>query len=392
MYKLEFLPRRILYLAQFPHIGGGETALIYLLSKLDRKRFEPIVIVPQNGQLSNRLHKLSITTYSLPLELYLIRTFFVPGMSFKNIYQFFKLVKKIKPDLIHINHLNLAVYAGIAGKLSSIPVVATAHGPWDSYYFYQDIISNIFVDKILANTPKVAHQLLKRKLINPSKVSVCYFGIDTNFFKPKSKSFARENLALPKKDLIITIVGRLDPIKDHLTFLQAANIVQQTVAKVTFLIVGSTLGDFSKMTSKDSHYRKDINNYLSKHPNLKKRTIFKDFIDFMPSVYQATDILVSSSLSESFGLSLAEASSCAIPVIATNQGGQRYIIRDGETGFLIPPKNPKLLVQKILQLVYNSKLRQEFGLNGRKHILANFSLNESTEIIQNYYLNLIEHK
>src|SRR3989344_6255746 len=118
---------KILYLTFHPEIGGGETILLSLISKLDKKKFEPIVVVTKKGQLSKRLRELKIKTYILPLPEYLIRTLFIPGASPAGIYRFYKLCKKIKPDLIHINHLNLVVYAGISAKLLKIPIVATAH-------------------------------------------------------------------------------------------------------------------------------------------------------------------------------------------------------------------------------------------------------------------------
>ena len=120
---------KILYLTYHPQIGGGETTLISLISSLDRKLFEPIVVVLQKGQLYKKLRDLKIKTYVLPLNGYLIRTFFVPGMSSVGVYQTYKLVKSEKPDIIHLNHLNLAVYTGIAAKLLKIPTIATAHGP-----------------------------------------------------------------------------------------------------------------------------------------------------------------------------------------------------------------------------------------------------------------------
>src|SRR3990167_427281 len=120
------MKKKILYLTFHPEIGGGETILLSLISKLDRKLFEPIVVVTKKGQLSKRLRELKIKTYILPLPGYLIRTLFIPGASPVSIYRFYKLCKKIKPNLIHINHLNLAIYAGISSKILKIPSIATS--------------------------------------------------------------------------------------------------------------------------------------------------------------------------------------------------------------------------------------------------------------------------
>lgn len=369
---------KILYISQFPHIGGGETVLLELISNLDRKVFTPIVCLPKPGQLSKKLKKMGVKTYYLNLNPYLIRTFFVPGLSGIGLIRLIGLIRRLKPDLIHINHLTLAIYAGIAGKPFRIPVVATAHGVWDSIYFYQDLIIQIFTDKILANTGNLKKALLKRRVISSKKVAVAYFGVDTDKFRPSSKTDAKIHFGINPKSLVVTIVGRLDPIKDHQTFFRACEIVQSKIKNVTFLVVGSSAGNFS-----NSSFQLPASSF--QHSNI----LFTGFIYNMPKVYQATDVLVSSSVSESFGLSLVEAQSCAVPVVATNTGNQHLIIKNGSTGFLVPPKNPEALAQKILVLLKNPSLRKKFGEAGRKHIVNNFPLENYINQVQQTYLSFL---
>lgn len=379
---------KVLYLTFHPHIGGGETILLSLLTKLDRNRFEPVVVVTAKGQLSERLAKLGIKTYIRYLNGYLIRTLFMPGVSPIGIYKLWKLVKKIRPDIIHLNHLNLAIYAGIPGKLLKIPVVATAHGSWNAIYFYQDIVNSLSADKILANTLKVAKALTKRKILNSKKVEVIPFGIDTNLFKPQNKLAAKKQLGISPKNLTIIIVGRLDPVKDHLTFLKAAEIVSKKYPNILFYIVGSTLGDFSK----NNNTLKKIQDFLKENASLAKRVVFAGFSQNMPTVYNASDIIVSSSISESFGLTLAEAAACEVPIVTTNFGGQSLIVKKNVTGFLVPPENPELLAEKILTLIKNPKLRQIFGKNGRKYISANFPIENYVRSIEENYLSFVKNK
>lgn len=382
---------KILYVTYHPEIGGGEVILLSLLSKLDRGHFDPIIVVPQKGQLSERLKELKTPTYCIRLKGYAIKTFFVPGMSPLGIYRFIKLAREIKPDVIHLNHLNLAVYAGLAGKLLKIPVVATAHGPWDTYSPIQDITSQMFTDKILANTSQVADCLLKRKIIHPKKVAVVHFGVDTTRFRPADQKLARIQFSLKHSDVVITIVGRFDPIKDHLSFLKAATIIQKNVPKARFLIVGSSLGDFSE-SENDKNQERLIKEFLAKHPRLAKKVIFAGFMNSMEEVYNATDILVSSSLSESFGLALAEAAASGVPTVATNVGGQHLIVKENQTGFLVPPQNPQALAQKILLLATSPAQRRKFGLQARSHIEKHFSLSHYVQKIEKTYMKMIQSK
>lgn len=378
---------KIVYLSQFCNIGGGEAALINLLSKLDRKKFEPIVILPAKGEFSKVLNELDIKTYFLYINPYLFRTLFVPGASFKGIYKLYKLMLKIKPNLVHVNNLSLVVYAGLVGKLLDTPTVATSHGPWDSFYFYQDFLNNLFLKQILANSLLQKNLLLKRKILPSKKVSVLYFGIDTEKFKPDNKNFSRKKLRIPKNSKVVTIVGRLDPIKDHLTFLKSANIILESYPNIYFLIAGSKLGDFS--ASDKSSYINNLNQYLTSYPVLKKRVKFLGFVNNIVNVYSASDVLVSSSLSESFGLNLAEGLACQIPVVATNKGNQHLIVKEGRSGFLIPPKNPEILAQKTLHLLKNQDTAKKFGVFGREHVRKNFNLDKYTKDMEKIYLNLM---
>ena len=380
---------KILYLTYHPQIGGGETMLINLLLNLNKELFEPIVVVPKKGQLTEKLKQLNIQTHILPMNGYLIRTFFVPGMSPFGIYQFLRLAKKLKPHLIHVNHLNLAIYAGFAGKLLNIPIIATSHGLWDSVYFFQDIASTIFVDKILANTQATAHAIVRRKIVDVKKLEVIHFGIDTNYFKPGNKQQARRTLGLPQNSLIVTIVGRLDPIKDHMTFLQAALLVSKKCPDATFFIVGSKLGDFSG-NDDDNSYEKQIKQFVNGQPILAKKIIWGGFIDDMPSVYHATDILVSTSLSESFGLALCEAGASGIPVVATNSGSQHLIVKYGESGYLVKPRHSEEIAQKILNLIFDKNKRQKFGQNGRNYIVKNYPIEKYVKKIQQIYLKHLQ--
>lgn len=362
--------------------------LLSLIEKLDRKVFKPIVIVPKKGQLSQKLQAMNVATYFLSLPPYSFRTLFVPGISPIAIFQFFKLTRKIKPDLIHLNHLTLSIYAAVAAKLLKIPLIATAHGPWDSYYFYQDFVTQLFVNKVLANTPQTAQNLLKRKIVASNKIEVIPPGIDTKIFKPtdaSGKAKARKQLGLPPKNLIVAIVGRLDPVKDHITFLKASKLVNRKLPSVIFFIVGSNLGDFS---GRKNQYLDQIKNYLGENQELSKNVIFGGYISSMPAVYQASDLLISTSSSESFGIALAEGAASSIPIITTGTSRKHLIVQNNKSGILIPPKNPQILAQKILFLANNRQLRQKFGAEGRNLIVKNFNIRNYVQNIENNYLKL----
>jgi len=385
------MKHKILYITLHPDIGGGETSLFYLLENLDRNKFEPEVIVTNKGQVYSRLKEIRVKAHIIDLPGYTIRLLFLPGTSPLGVYNLFKLAQEVKPSLIHINQPTLAVYAGTVSKLLKIPVVATAHGFWDSIYFYQDLINNLFLDKIIANSPRLKKTLTKRKILSPGKIEAIPFGIDTKRFKPTppedgpgSANEARQTLKIHKDKLVVTVVGRLDPQKDYLNFFNAATIIGAKLPKARFYIVGSKKGDFS-----ETNYADQISKYLKQNPKLKQKVKWAGFVENMPTVYQATDILVMPSAFEGFPLTLLEAASSKLPIVATNSGSVDLIVKNNKNGYLIPPENPKKLAEKVIKLGKDRKLREEFGEEGRKHIVKNFTIQKYAEAVEKVYLSLL---
>lgn len=382
----------ILYVNLFPHIGGAETSLIYLIQQLDKTKFEPHVIVPHPGLFSERLKQTHAKVYFLNLPGYLIQTLFLPGTNPVAIWKFYNLCKKIKPDLIHLNHITQAIYAGIAGKLLSIPVVSTSWVNADSIYIYQNLISRFALDKILPVHPGLKERLVKNGIIPAYKIDVIYPGLDTKKFHPVvDKEGAKAKLGLKKDHLIITIASRFDPTKDHLTFLRAMSLVLKQYSTFTVLIAQDPQVNLIN-SGLPNPVKLKIYEYLNQNPRLKKRTRFIGYQKNMLPVYHATDILVSSSIYESLGIILIEASLCGLPVVTTNYDSQKYVIKDNDTGFLVPIYDHNLMAKKILILAKNPDLRKNFGEKTRKHSLKHFSISQYLKKIENAYLSVIKNK
>jgi len=112
----------------------------------------------------------------------------------------------------------------------------------------------------------------------------------------------------------------------------------------------------------------------------------------MPCMYAAMDIFALTSLAEPCGRVLFEAMACGKPVVATNSGGTPEIMRDGITGFLVPPKKPRELAEKLLALIQNAPLRKNMGDAGQKWITENFTIEHNTSQIQQEYEELLPKK
>ena len=103
------------------------------------------------------------------------------------------------------------------------------------------------------------------------------------------------------------------------------------------------------------------------------------------------DVFVLSSVTEGISLTLLEAMASGLPVVVTNVGGNPEVVVDGETGFLVPPKNPEKMAEAIITLLKNKELAKKMGVAGRKRVEEKFSLERMVREYEEIYRNLLKY-
>jgi len=196
-------------------------------------------------------------------------------------------------------------------------------------------------------------------------VTVVHEGIDTNKFRqPQEK---RSRAKKEKNGSLLLTVSPLEETdvirKDIASLLIALREVTKTVPNARLIIVGR----------KGSGY--PIVRQIIKNLKIEDHVIFTGLIPAskLIDLYNECDIFVLSSLHEGFPTVCAEAQASGKPVISTNTGSIREVIKNGQTGILVNPKDPEALAKAITELLSNSKLRHQFGESGRKRIVRLFS-------------------
>lgn len=185
----------------------------------------------------------------------------------------------------------------------------------------------------------------------PEKIKIIYFGVDTKKFcpGPKDKELIKK-LGIENCPVVISL-RNLEPIYDVETLIRAIPLVVKEIPNAKFIIAG-----------KGSEEEKLKN--LAKELEISESIRFVGFIpnDELPKYLRTADVYISTSLSDAgISASTAEAMACGLPVIITKTGENEKWVKDGEGGYLIPIKNPEILVKKIIYLIKNEKLRKEFG-------------------------------
>ena len=192
-----------------------------------------------------------------------------------------------------------------------------------------------------------------------NKMIVIPNGIDTEYFRLDRRGGERVRRAwgVAENEKLIGLVARLDPMKDHPTFLRAAAILSRERADVKFVCVGDGPGAYSQKLHELAHQL-----------GLDGRLIWAGARNDMPAVYNALDILSSSSYGEGFSNVIAEAMACGVPCVVTDVGDSHLIV--GNEGQHVPPKNAELLAGAVLtQLALNNR-----GIVQRNRIVSEYSL------------------
>lgn len=281
--------------------------------------------------------------------------------AFSRVTKLKKILKEIKPDIIHVRSRVPAWLVFFANKSLKIKIVSTVHG-FNSVGFYSSIMQK--ADAVICVSNSIKEYIQKNYQTSENIITIIPRGIDLELFNPNNISnefindFKKEYNSENK--FIVSSVGRVTQLKDYETFIKAIFLVKKEIPNIKALIVGGV--------------RSDKEEYLNSLKKLVKELALEDNISFTGSqskiaeIYALSDVVVSSSKKpESFGRAVAEAIAMNTPVIATNHGGVKDIIIENENGFFFEVGGEKELYSKILK-------SKELKFDGYKYISENFSL------------------
>jgi len=350
---------RIVQLLPELNEGGVERGTMELSRELVKRGHESIVI-SKGGKLVDQIEAEGGKHIFLDLCSKNIFTAFFRMLKLR------KVLKSLKPDVIHARSRVPAWLVYMANKKLKIPFVTTVHG-FNSVNFYSSIMTK--GTRIICVSESVKTYIQKHYDVSDEKIFVIARGIDLEKFNPKhlDKNFTeafKKKYGL-KKQYIVSSVGRITQLKDHQTFIAAIALLTKEDPNILGLIVGGV--------------RKDKQKYLLLLKSLVKELGVEDNIIFTGSqskvaeIYALSDVLVSSSKKpESFGRSVAEALALSTAVVATNHGGVLDIIREGDNGYFCPVEDSEALAKYIQQA-------KMLDFDGYKYISETFSLKQMVE-------------
>ena len=301
--------------------GGLENGLVNLVNRLPVNEFHHTVICITNyTEFRERIARPDVDVFELNKK---------SGKDPAYYFRLWKLLRKIKPNIVHTRNLG-AIDCNVIAKLSGVRhcihsehgwVIEDAYGKHKKHILLRKVC-NIFINHYIALSKNIKKWLLGTIRVNNCKISQIYNGVDTDKFVANGQIDKR----LENKEDIFTVVtvGRLDPIKNHMIQLQAIKFLKQNspeeYSNIRLKLVG------------DGQEKSNLETYLYEN-NLQESVMLLGSRNDICELLQDADIFILSSINEGISNTILEAMAVGLPVIATNVGGNPELVIHNETGF-----------------------------------------------------------
>ncbi len=366
---------RILYLSRGGYINGSQRQLLYVVSNLDRNLYEPTVVCPKDGQFVEKLIDRGISSHVIPLRPW--RKFPAGLYRYSDAWRLLKFAKEKKFDLIHSSDLWLNGYLTWVTKRLKIPSVLHVRTPLGTRDVQKHRCDR--ATSIIAISRRIKQNLLQAG-VTPEKISVIDDSVELDAFRLDGLriNILRRDFA-PKGEILIGIVGRIEPLKNQLAFLKAAEQVRSATSKsISFFVIGEI---------RSPRYFEQLRR-LANSNGLKKYVFFTNRRDDMPQVIASLDILVSLS----GGSIMFEAMACGKPVVSAgfSSKNESVHIQDGKTGLIVDSKQSSELARALVRLIEAPELRSRIGCDARKWTESHLSHNSMVAKTQQLYRQLLK--
>ena len=321
---------------------GGENQVYLLLKGLKEKGIESFLITPPKSKLGKKIKEIDIPVKEIN---------FKSEFDLVAINLIVRFIKKKNITLLHAHTSHAHSIGGISAKLAKKKIVVTRRVDFPPKNFLSRWKYRKFSDIIIVISLAIKKVLMDIG-IPEEKIRYIPSAFDKDRIDRKGSSlylFNEFRLSHP----IIGTIAHLTDHKGHIYLLKAIPYILRDFPEATFLIVGK--GELGKFLRK-----------VARKLGIEKNVIFTGFREDIPEILSILDIFVLPSYMEGLGSILLEAQYVGIPVVSTFAGGIPEVVKNGETGLLVPPKDSKSLSKAIIGLIKDRKRKEKFSEEAKK--------------------------
>lgn len=380
----------ILYLHAGAEMYGADKVLLDLIKKLDRTKFNPIVVLPCDGVLVDALRKEGVETEVVPYPILRRKYFNLKGlMNYVISYARYskKILKLVKDKNINLLHINTtAVLEGIyLKKKLKVPMIWHVHeilvNPKIVYQFISFVIGR-YADVIVVVSNAVGQHLINSNRVSSKQVKIIYNGVDNDVFNPTNgTAYLRQELHIPQGAFIVGMIGRVNAWKGQEDFLAAVEPLLVKHENVYAVMVGGVF--------EGEEWRMEKLKEKVAASSFKDRIVIQNFRKDSANVHSLLDIFVLPSTNpDPLPTVVLEAMASGKPIIGYKHGGVCEMVVNGQTGLLAEVRKPSDLSSKIELLINDKEKLLDMGIAAEKRQKEKFSLKSYIDNFSKLYVSL----
>ena len=355
---------------------GGISIYCISLAKALKDRGHDVRIASGGGVLLSELNNYGIQHIQLNIRT---KSELSP-LLWKSRIRLMETFKEWRPDVMHAQTRVTQVLAWMVYKKTRIPYMSTCHGFFRPHYGRK--IFGFWGKKVIAISDAVREHLVNDLKVKKEKVYLINNGIDIKKFDTivteKEKKAYKSRIGI-KTGPVVGIIARLSPVKGHKYLLMAGKELLKQFPNLEILIIG------------DGPSKKELVDAVMAYGLGKCTYIEESTIDTRVPL-SVMDVFVLPSIQEGLGLSVLEAMAAGVPVVGSNVGGVYSLIKDGQTGFLVPSKDPAALASAIARLLSDKKSALSMASAAREMVKEKFSLEGMAEKVELVYKEAVNVK
>ncbi len=381
----------LLFVHQSADLYGSDITLLQLVSGLDREKYRAIVVVAYSGPLVPRLRRAGaevVVCTDLPVirrQNMNVKGVFRLALSLRSVWWLVALIRRRRVALVHGNTLSV-LPAALAAWLTNCPQVWHVHEILVRPRTVASMLatlSSAASTVVVANSRATADHYCRTRIATSTPVRVIPNGVDESRLRSSTGRALRSVIGAGPQDTVFTLIGRINRLKGHWVFLNAAERLVIESPNVRFLVIGDSFAGQEQLTEAVDHL-------IESSDALRGRAVRLPHVAEVGSVYEASDVVVVPSIEpESFGLVAAEAMAAGLPVIASRIGALPEVVDDHRTGLLFDPGDVGSLLAAMKELSASQSRRAEMGRRGRKRFEHHFRVDRYVKEITGVYDELL---
>ncbi|MBN1871176.1 MAG: glycosyltransferase family 4 protein [Candidatus Omnitrophica bacterium] len=344
------------------------------MSRIDREKFRPFLICPEEGDLLSQAADLKIETEVIPvpsIRLWTIST------TIRTLSRLLTYIAEKDIKVIHTDDARQVLYLGILRLFRKFKIVWHVRVSWRNVIV--DGICYRLSDRIICTAGKILKKFIGMKDFK-KKAKLIYNAVDCDYFRPRAVSDGlKDKYGISGEGPVIGFIARLQDVKGLHFLIKALPAIKQEYPNIKLIVIGDG----------EENYKRKIQTMID-GLNLREDVIFTGFQrDIRPYACMLDISVLPTKEFEGSSRSILESMACGIAVLATDIGGNSELIDNGVTGLLIPEPDPRLIADMTISLLRDKDRLADMGSRAREKALSKFEISKNVRLTEEIYEELV---